>query len=106
MPRMTKPPKKKKRLKKVVEKGKCRFTKARVDEIDYTAVPTDGLNALYRDGSVRPNLATNFNGNTASFSRIETSFFPSRISWRASRVQVGHSESVSRGHPSGGLVFW
>src|SRR5262245_7674213 len=31
---------------------------------------------------------------------------PSRISCRASRVQTGQSESVSRGHPSGGFVFW
>src|SRR5882762_7046332 len=43
---------------------------------------------------------------TFSFSSTLTSFLPSRISWRASRVQVGHSESVSRGHPSGGFVFW
>src|ERR1700674_4080524 len=42
---------------------------------------------------------------TFSFSRIETSFLPSRISWRASRTHVGQSESVSRGQPSGGLVF-
>src|SRR5665213_1765129 len=42
---------------------------------------------------------------TFSFSRTLTSFLPSRISWRASRVQVGQSESVSRGQPSGGLVF-
>jgi small subunit ribosomal protein S18 len=33
-------PKKKKRLKKVVEKGKCRFTKARVEEIDYKDLAT------------------------------------------------------------------
>jgi hypothetical protein len=39
---------------------------AGVDEIDYAALPTDGINALYRDGSVRPNLATNFSGSTAS----------------------------------------
>src|SRR3954451_21424345 len=42
---------------------------------------------------------------TFSFSRTLTSFFPSRISWRASRVHVGQSESVSRGQPSGGFVF-
>jgi small subunit ribosomal protein S18 len=40
MPRATKPPKKKKRLKKVVEKGKCRFTKARVEAVDYKDVAT------------------------------------------------------------------
>src|SRR4030095_14794288 len=33
------------------------------------------------------------------------SFWPSRIACRASRVHVGHNESVSRGQPSGGLVF-
>src|SRR6266404_1560713 len=42
---------------------------------------------------------------TFSFSRTLTSFLPSRISCRASRVHVGHSESVSRGQPSGGFVF-
>src|SRR3954470_24622800 len=42
---------------------------------------------------------------TLSLSSTLTSFLPSRISWRASRVQTGHSESVSRGQPSGGLVF-
>src|SRR3989454_11310273 len=43
---------------------------------------------------------------TVSLRRIDTSLLPSRISWRASRTQVGQSESVSRGQPSGGLVFW
>src|SRR5437588_12046435 len=42
---------------------------------------------------------------TFSWSRIETSCLPSRIAWRASRTHVGHSESVLRGQPSGGLVF-
>ena len=42
---------------------------------------------------------------TFSLSRIDTSFLPSRISCRASRTQVGHSESVCRGQPSGGFVF-
>src|SRR3981081_1925796 len=42
---------------------------------------------------------------TFSFRRMLTSFFPSRISCRASRTQVGQSESVSRGQPSGGFVF-
>ncbi len=43
---------------------------------------------------------------TLSFSRMLTSFLPSRIACRASRVHLGQSESVSRGQPSGGLVFW
>ena len=42
---------------------------------------------------------------TFSLSSVLTSFFPSRIACRASRVHVGHSESVSRGQPSGGFVF-
>src|SRR5688572_14639133 len=42
---------------------------------------------------------------TFSLRRTETSFLPSRISWRASRTQVGQSESVWRGQPSGGFVF-
>ena len=41
MPRNTNPAvKKKKKLKKVIEKGKCRFTKARVDEVDYKDLAT------------------------------------------------------------------
>ena len=28
------------------------------------------------------------------------------MSWRASRTHFGQSESVSRGHPSGGFTFW
>src|SRR5882762_11321395 len=42
---------------------------------------------------------------TFSLSRTLTSFLPSRIACRASRVHVGHSESVSRGQPSCGFVF-
>src|SRR2546422_10340916 len=42
---------------------------------------------------------------TFSLSSTLTSFLPSRISFRASRTQTGQSESVSRGHPSGGFVF-
>src|SRR5436190_5486198 len=42
---------------------------------------------------------------TFSLSRTLTSFLPSRMACRASRVHVGQSESVSRGQPSGGLVF-
>ena len=40
MPRKTKLPKKKKKLKRIVEKGKCRFTKARVEAIDYKDIAT------------------------------------------------------------------
>jgi hypothetical protein len=39
---------------------------AGVDSINYAALPTDGVNALYRNGSVAPNLATNFDGASAS----------------------------------------
>ena len=39
---------------------------ANVDEMAYPALPTDGVNALYRDGTSKPNLATNFAGATAS----------------------------------------
>src|SRR5438034_6891449 len=42
---------------------------------------------------------------TFSFRSTLTSFLPSRIACRASRVHVGQSESVSRGQPSGGFVF-
>ena len=39
---------------------------AGVSLVTYTALPTDGVNALYRDGTIRQNLATNFAGATAT----------------------------------------
>jgi len=39
---------------------------ANVDSVNYAALPTDGASALFRDGTSRPNLATNFAGDTAS----------------------------------------
>jgi hypothetical protein len=39
---------------------------AGVDQVTYAALPTDGVNALYTDGTTRPNLATNFAGATAT----------------------------------------
>ena len=44
--------------------GTVRF--AGISEVTYTALPTDGVNALYSDGTIRQNLATNFAGATAS----------------------------------------
>ncbi len=38
---------------------------ANVDSVNYAALPTDGGSALYRDGTARGNLATNFAGSTA-----------------------------------------
>jgi hypothetical protein len=43
-----------------------RVNYAGVDQVTYTSLPTDGINALYTDGTTRPNLATNFAGATAS----------------------------------------
>jgi len=39
---------------------------AGVDQVTYAVLPTDGINALYTDGTMRPNLATNFAGVTAT----------------------------------------
>jgi hypothetical protein len=39
---------------------------AGADQATYAALPTDGVNALYTDGTTRPNLATNFAGATAT----------------------------------------
>src|SRR5439155_3401606 len=40
-----------------------------------------------------------------SLYRTSIGFLPSRICCRISGTQRGHSESVWRGHPSGGFVF-
>src|SRR5664279_1297991 len=37
--------------------------------------------------------------------KTSSGVLPSRICWRISGTQRGHSESVSRGQPSGGMVF-
>ncbi len=39
---------------------------AGADTLTFAALPTDGLNALYRDGTTHKNLATNFARDTAS----------------------------------------
>ena len=39
---------------------------AGVDQLTYAALPTDGVTALYSDGTMQPNLARNFAGATAS----------------------------------------
>jgi len=39
---------------------------AQVDQVTYTTLPTDGVNAIDRTGAVITNLATNFNGQAAS----------------------------------------
>ena len=39
---------------------------AGADQATYAALPTDGVNALYTDGTTRPNVATNFAGATAT----------------------------------------
>jgi len=39
---------------------------AGVDQVSYTALPTDGVSALNRSGMMVPNLATNFSGQSAS----------------------------------------
>src|SRR5260370_90927 len=42
---------------------------------------------------------------TFSLSRTSWGSLPSTICWRISGTHLGHSESVERGQPSGGLVF-
>ena len=41
-----------------------------------------------------------------SFIRTSIGSLPSMICWRISGTHLGQSESVVRGHPSGGLDFW
>lgn len=41
---------------------------AGVDQVSYTALPTDGVTAIKRTGAMQPNLATNYAGESASVS--------------------------------------
>src|SRR6266567_1596761 len=41
---------------------------AGVDQVTFTSIPTDGTNAVTRSGTIVPNVATNFAGETASVS--------------------------------------
>ncbi len=47
---------------------------AGVDQLAYTSLPTDGLNALYRDGTTRKNRATNFAGDSAAVALAAVSY--------------------------------
>ncbi len=47
-----------------IPNGAVRF--AGMSQLTYTALPKDGVNAYYRDGTVKQNLATNFAGATTS----------------------------------------
>jgi hypothetical protein len=39
---------------------------AGVDEVEFSALPTDGMHSIDRNGALIPNLATNFDGESAS----------------------------------------
>ena len=43
---------------------------AGVDQLTYAALPTDGVSALNRNGSMVPNVATNFAGQSASVAAV------------------------------------
>jgi len=43
---------------------------AQVDQVSYTALPTDGVTAIQRTGAMMPNVATNYAGAAASVSAV------------------------------------
>jgi len=47
---------------------------AGVDQIAYDLLPTDGVNAFHRGGTVSPNLATNFAGQSVSIAVLAVSY--------------------------------
>lgn len=48
-----------------------------IDSANYPAIPNDSVNALYRDGSIKQNVATNFAGQSASVPANAISTVPS-----------------------------
>jgi hypothetical protein len=49
---------------------------AGVDSLSYPSLPTDGVNSLYRDGTIATNLATNFAGQTGSVAAPPLAYTP------------------------------
>jgi hypothetical protein len=61
-----------------------------VDQMTYSALPTDGTNALYRNGSVAQNLATNFAGASASVVPVAP---PTTVNYQGLWWAAGGTES-------------
>ncbi|HEX7273240.1 MAG TPA: hypothetical protein VF420_13935, partial [Casimicrobiaceae bacterium] len=56
---------------------------AQVDQVSYNALPTDGVNAIDRNGNVIANLATNFHSQSASVSAPAASVNYEGLWWAA-----------------------
>jgi hypothetical protein len=71
---------------------------AGVDQWTYASLPTDGANAINRNGVEIPNLATNFAGQTGSVVAAPTAFTPVAGLWaNASESGTGYTLDFKHG---------
>jgi hypothetical protein len=73
---------------------------ADVDSVSYSALPTDGVHAIQRNGAVVPNVATNFAGTSASVGASATpaAFVPVDGLWaNANELGTGYTLGYKHG---------
>jgi len=68
---------------------------AGVDTLTFTALPTDGLNALYRDGTTRRNVATNFLGDEGTVALAAVNY--QGLWWATGGTEAGWG--INLAHP-------
>ena len=71
---------------------------AGVDIVSYMALPTDGVNAINRNGTPIPNVATNFAGATGSVAAAPSAFTPVAGLWaNANESGTGYTLEFKHG---------
>jgi hypothetical protein len=69
-----------------------------VDQVTYTALPTDGVNAIDRSGAMVHNLATNYAGATGSVTAPAAGFTPTvGLWWNPDESGSGYNFDVKHG---------
>src|SRR6185436_11070973 len=73
--------------------------------VTYTSLPTDGVNAINRNGAIMPNRATNFAGDSASVSPPQT---PAVLNfqgmWWAAPAGIENGWGINFAH-QGNVIF-
>jgi hypothetical protein len=71
---------------------------AGVDQVTYAALPTDGTNAIDRNGATIRNVATNFSGQSASVVSAPTLITPAAgLWWNPDESGMGYNFDVKHG---------
>jgi hypothetical protein len=77
---------------------------AGVDQITYSALPTDGVTAVNRSGAMIPNVATNFNGDSASVAAAAPPAISYQGLWYKSPAESEAGWGINFAH-QGDIIF-